>query len=271
MYWYNICGTALSVTFVSLRKNLRISLINCLVLGLTSCSCGSFLFLRSQYISCPVFHGVRINWHRRNMDLLNRPPPLDFTGNVAENWRLFEQNFDVFVSAAHPKADKKTRSYILLNLAGREAIQRSKGFQYADGESSEDPDVLKQKFAELCKPKTNLTIQRHKFNTRNQGTNESFNAYLSDLKIKAASCMFGDLKNDLMVDRIVCGIQSDTVRKLLLRTEDLTLDKAVKICQIHELSETRVQELQKEKTEKSATVDAMGSTSSGRKSGNRLC
>ena len=202
------------------------------------------------------------------MDLLNRPPPLDFTGNVAENWRLFEQDFDVFVSAAHPKADKKTRSYILLNLAGREAIQRSKGFQYADGESSEDPDVLKQKFAELCKPKTNLTIQRHKFNTRNQGTNESFNAYLSDLKIKAASCMFGDLKNDLMVDRIVCGIQSDTVRKLLLRTEDLTLDKAVKICQIHELSETRVQELQKEKTEKSATVDAMGSTSSGRKSGN---
>ena len=79
--------------------------------------------------------------------------------------------------------------------------------------------------------------------------------------------MFEDLKNDLMVDRIVCGIQSDTVRKLLLRTEDLTLDKAVKICQIHELSEMRVQELQKEKSEKSATVDAMGSSSSGRKSG----
>ena len=100
------------------------------------------------------------------MDLLNRPPPLDFTGNVAENWRLFEQDFDVFLSAAHPKADKKTRSYILLNLAGLEAIQRSKGFQYADGESSEDPDVLKQKFAELCKPQTNLTIQRHKVNTQ---------------------------------------------------------------------------------------------------------
>ena len=75
------------------------------MLGRTSCSCG--LFLRFQYISCPVFHGVGINWHKRNMDLLNHPPPLDFTGNVAENWQLVEQDFDVFVSAAHPKADKK--------------------------------------------------------------------------------------------------------------------------------------------------------------------
>ena len=104
MYWYNtcICGTALSVTFNSLRNNLRISLINCLVLGLTSCSCGSFISEVSIYFL------PSIPWYQNKLPqkehgfILNRPPPLDFTGNVANIG-----DFDVFVSAAHPKADKK--------------------------------------------------------------------------------------------------------------------------------------------------------------------
>ena len=46
----------------------------------------------------------------------------------------------------------------LLNLAGHEAIERARSFEYADGESNEDPEVLKAKFKELCEPKENITI-----------------------------------------------------------------------------------------------------------------
>ena len=44
-------------------------------------------------------------------------------------------------------------------------------------------------------------------------------------------------------DRLVCGITSDTVRKLLLTKDKLTLAKAINICQINELSEQRIKEL----------------------------
>ena len=178
------------------------------------------------------------------MDTLNRPQPLVFSGNVAENWRVFQQEYEIYVAAAYSKIDKKRQSYILLNLAGHEAIERSKSFIYEEGESSEDPEVLIKKFSDLCRPQSNKTMERHKFNSRNQLPNEPFNAYLADLRIKASTCEYGTLNDELLCDRIVCGISSDAVRKLLLREDKSTLDKAIKICQVQELSENRVQQLQ---------------------------
>ena len=46
---------------------------------------------------------------------------------------------------------------LMADLAGREAIQQQKTFTYAIGESKENPERLKNKFGEICKPKTNLT------------------------------------------------------------------------------------------------------------------
>ena len=45
--------------------------------------------------------------------------PLSFDGNEAEHWR----KFDVFIAAAHTDKKEKTQAYILLNLAGSEAIE----------------------------------------------------------------------------------------------------------------------------------------------------
>ena len=44
-----------------------------------------------------------------------------------------------------------------------------------------------------------------------------------------------------MRDRVVCGIQSDEIRQQLLRTDNLTLDKCVKICRSHEQTKKSVQ------------------------------
>uniref|UniRef100_A0A669EUY2 Gypsy retrotransposon integrase-like protein 1 n=1 Tax=Oreochromis niloticus TaxID=8128 RepID=A0A669EUY2_ORENI len=180
-----------------------------------------------------------------------RPDPLVFDGNVAENWRIFEQEYDIFIAAAHSDKPARTQAYILLNLAGPEAIERERSFVYApevrepgDGgrvlipaESKEDPECLKRKFREMCSPQTNVTMERHKFNTRNQRTGETVESYVSDLRIKAKSCRFGDLSEELIRDRLVCGINNDNLRKVLLRDSDLTLAKAISVCQIHEMTE----------------------------------
>jgi transposase InsO family protein len=185
------------------------------------------------------------------------PGPLSFDGNVAENWRVFEQEYDIFIAAAHGEKNAKTRAYILLNLAGAEAIERERSFTYTpaqmDGEgqvvaaaqTKEDPDVLKAKFREICNPQTNITMERHKFNMRNQKPGETTQAYVADLRNKASSCTFGNLKDELIRDRLVCGVIDDGVRKLMLRQSNLTLTKAISICQISELSDQRVQELSK--------------------------
>ena len=65
-------------------------------------------------------------------------------------------------------------------------------------ESREDPDCLKRKFKEICDPQTNVTMERHKFNTRNQKQGEAIQAYVSDLRNKAKSFQFGALQDDLI-------------------------------------------------------------------------
>lgn len=80
-------------------------------------------------------------------------------------------------------------------------------------------------------------MERHKFNTRNQRAGETIDSYISDLKIKAKSCNFGDLCQELFQDRMFCGINNDNMRKVLLHDSDLTLAKAISICQIHEVTE----------------------------------
>ena len=168
---------------------------------------------------------------------LRKPEPISFEGNCPENLRVFIMEYDIYVAAAHPNANKKTQSYIFLNLAGRQAIERARTFNYADGEDKEDPDILKRKFKELCEPKKNMTLLRHIFNSRTQRPNESFQNFLVDLRNKADSCDFGDKKDEFVRDRIVVGISSEQTRKALIREADLTLDKATEVCQMYELAE----------------------------------
>lgn len=173
-------------------------------------------------------------------EAFNRPAPLSFQGNVKENWCVFVQEYDIYIAAAHGTTPKKTQAYILLNIAGSEAIERECSFTYKSAvlnahgdvvtpaENCEDPDVLKSKFKAVC--------DRHIFMTRSQRPGESIQSFVADLRVIASTCQYGALTEELICDRLICGIQKDNVRKLLLRESDITLFKALHLCQIHELS-----------------------------------
>ena len=94
------------------------------------------------------------------MDGFRRPDPLVFDGNIAENWRIFEREYDILIAAAHSDKNAKTMAYI--NLAETEATERERSFVYAaevrapgdDGaivvpaEFREDPECLKRKLTQ---------------------------------------------------------------------------------------------------------------------------
>ena len=64
-------------------------------------------------------------------------------------------------------------------------------------------------------------MERHKFNTAVQGEHSFLRVFLADLRIKASTCRFGELKDEMIRDRLVCEITNNAVRKLLLREDDL--------------------------------------------------
>ena len=84
--------------------------------------------------------------------------------------------------------------------------------------------------------KKNETMERHKFFTRNQEYGETFDKYLTELRILEKNCDFGTLSDSLFKDRIVCGLSSSTLRERLLREPNLNLKQCIDICRASELS-----------------------------------
>lgn len=185
---------------------------------------------------------------------LRKPVPVCFEGNVAESWRLFEEDFEIYSAAVLDGKSEKVKAYTMLNLAGTEAIKRSKNFEYAaeikdgDGtvitpaESKEDPNVLIKKFQALCNPQTNVSMERHIFFSRSQKSGESVESYMTDLKDKASKCEFEDIKDSLIRDRFISGVLSPQLRRVLLKERKLTLTRTIEIAQLDELTQSRLKQ-----------------------------
>ncbi|XP_030851255.1 uncharacterized protein K02A2.6-like [Strongylocentrotus purpuratus] len=189
---------------------------------------------------------------------LSQPQPLELTGNLAENWKRFKQRFELYnVASGMSKTEEKAQTSMLLHVIGEEALDIYNTFQFEEdtGDEMKLEKVLK-KFENYCMPKRNVTFERHKFFTRSQHKNETTDQYATELRNRAKSCDFGDLKDSLIRDRIICGIVNSMVRERLLRQDDLTLDKTLQLCRSAETTRAQAKELS---STDEVSVDALGS------------
>ena len=211
---------------------------------------------------------------------LNKPRNLTFGKNQAEEWKSFERGYDNYIDSLYSENTNKSKAAILLNLAGEKAMKLAENFTYLPelkneagtavvraAESKHDPEVLKAKFKLLCEPKLNVIMERHAFNTRDQllvkneltgkDEDEDIRTWVSDLKTLASTCEYGDLKDDLIRDRIVVGLRKNVIRMQLMKeSSKLTLERAVEICLLHEQSKKHIASIKPEK-QSSSEVDAL--------------
>ena len=74
-------------------------------------------------------------------------------------------------------------------------------------------------------------MQRFKFNTRTRKDNESVATYVAELKRLGEYCEFGDKLNEMVRDRLVCGVNDIRIQNRLLQESKLTYDKAFELAQ----------------------------------------
>lgn len=129
-----------------------------------------------------------------------------------------------------------------LSQCSRFGCPRYESFHFQEDEDKEDPEVLIKKFDEICFPEWNVIMDRHTFNSTVQKPDEGIQSYVA----KPKKCDFGSLIDDLIRDRIVCGIHNDAVCAQLLREKDLTLESAIRICMLFERAERCTRELKRE-------------------------
>ena len=195
-----------------------------------------------------TLHGVRsgLSWE---MEHIKSPGEMDFSTtdsiSVLEKWRMWKQAMELYLTLALSDKSEKEQCCAFLYLNGQSGRDI---MRLADKEVNKI-DVLFSRFEDYCRSKQNVTLEQFKFNTRNQTADETVNQYVTALKLLARSCSFGVLEDELIRDRVVCGIVSERVQQRLLREQDLALEKAMSICQADEESQKQMKLLGEEEPE----------------------
>ena len=105
--------------------------------------------------------------------------------------------------------------YILSTLTVNEEIDRY--------------DDVKTVLDEYFKVRRNVICERARFNKRTQSPGEPVDTFIQDLYKLSESCDYGNLREDLIRDRIVVGVYSDALSDSLQAKSDLSLKKAIEL------------------------------------------
>ncbi|XP_068726573.1 uncharacterized protein [Montipora capricornis] len=108
------------------------------------------------------------------------------------------------------------------------------------------------------------TVERHKVFTRNQESGETFDKYLTELRLLEKTCDFRTPSDSLLRDRIVCGLSSSTLRARLLREPNLNLKQCTDLCRASELSKEQNKSL--DNTDSASRINSRKLTSQNHKS-----
>ena len=184
------------------------------------------------------------------------PGKLDTSGNVADNWKVWKQMWSNYMVIAH--FEMKPPAYevaLFLHCIAVNALKIFNGFQFDSPDDKNDLAKIIQKFDEFTIGELNETFERYTFNSRNQQENESIDAYVTDLRTLANTCNFFDCMRDSIIrDRIVLGIQDHRTRKRLLQERSLTLLKCIDLCKNSETTNLQLKTISGAQSEDVHTV-----------------
>jgi hypothetical protein len=98
------------------------------------------------------------------MDKLDPPKSLILTENLADNWRRFKQQFEIYLIASGlDEKDGKVQAMALLHVAGFKALEVYNTFQWDTAGDDVKVDKIMGKFERYCNPRNNLPFGRHVF------------------------------------------------------------------------------------------------------------
>ena len=102
-------------------------------------------------------------------------------------------------------------------------------------------------------PLPSVTVQRFTFNTRAQKDSETVSHFVAELRQLSEHCQFDATLDDMLQDRLVCGVRDVKVQIQLLAEPNLTFKKAFELSQSAEAAEKNARELQASQKPKGAS------------------
>ena len=177
---------------------------------------------------------------------LSMPKPLRTEGNLAANWKKFKRSWDNYAIVARlNRFEDGFKTATFLSCIGDDAMEIYEGMDFASEQDCMKLDIVINKFKELCLGETNETYERFMCNSRQKKDDETVEQYITALRTLGQTCNFCVcLKDSLVRDRLVIGINDTTIQKKLLQDRRLTLSKAIDICRSSESTKKQIRTMQ---------------------------
>ena len=91
-------------------------------------------------------------------------------------------------------------------------------------------------------PQPSEIVERFKFNSRNQRSNDTISEYMAELRRLSGNCNFNATLEDMLRDRVVCGVKDTRIQRRLLCEKTLDFSKTLSLAQSMEIAEKNAQE-----------------------------
>ena len=187
--------------------------------------------------------------------LAKPPEPLHLEDRThrGENWKQFKRNWTYYkIAAKIDKEEGAIRVAHLLNVVGKDGQELYETFTLAEDDKKDITKVL-EAFKARCVPVANVIYERYMFNKHTQQVGESVDHFITDVLKLAENCLYGELKDDLIRDKLVSGITDDRVREKLLGIKGLNLVTAIETLRTNQAIKYRMRDMAGMTTNKSVS------------------
>ena len=175
-----------------------------------------------------------------------------------EDWMSYSKRLEEYFIANDIKSAEKKKA-ILLSVVGADTYQLMRSLIAPEKPKEETFEQLVKIVQEHHQPTPSAIVQRYKFNSRIQSTGESVATFVTKLRRLTEHCQFGQMLDDMLRDRLVCGIADGRVQRWLLAEPELTLKKALDLAQAQDTAEKGAQQLQQQ-CPQASQLHAIGQT-----------
>ena len=168
--------------------------------------------------------------------------------NSDEDWRSYTERLEhYFVANESDSAEK--RKVILLSCCGPQTYQLVKNLLAPEKPSDKTYTEIVGLVGGHLNPKPSIIVQRFIFHSRGRRESESVASYVTELRRLSEHCGFGETLQDMLRDRLVCGINDAGIQRRLLSESELTYKKAFDMALGVESAERNAKDLQSQKGE----------------------
>ena len=155
------------------------------------------------------------------------------------DWIQYIERMNQFF-IANRICEEPRKKAILLSSGGAETYSLLRNLVAPAKPSEKSYNELVRVMNEHQNPKPSVIMERYKFDKSDRQPGESIPFYVTELKHLSEHCDFGVTLEDMIRDRLVCGVRGPKIQQRLLAETELSFDRALKIASVMERAEKNV-------------------------------